>query len=37
VSDDGRFMAFQMGRAGDAPGIGHGVFVMDLAAIAAGK
>jgi len=26
-----------MGRAGDAPGIGHGVFVMDLTAIAAGK
>jgi isoaspartyl peptidase/L-asparaginase-like protein (Ntn-hydrolase superfamily) len=23
-------MAFQMGRAGDAPGIGHGVFVLDL-------
>ena len=30
VSDDGKFMAFQMGHAGDAPGIGHGVFVMDL-------
>ena len=30
VSDDGRFMAFQMGRAGDAPGIGHGVFLLDL-------
>lgn len=30
VSDDGRFMAFQMGRAGDAPGIGHGIFVLDL-------
>ncbi|HEY8996091.1 MAG TPA: hypothetical protein VIM71_15600 [Lacunisphaera sp.] len=30
VSDDGRFMAFQLGKAGDAPGIGHGVFVMDL-------
>lgn len=30
VSDDGRWMAFQMGRSGDAPGIGHGVFIMDL-------
>ena len=33
VSDDGKFMAFQMGRAGDAPGIGHGVFVLDLAKV----
>lgn len=36
VSDDGRWMAFQMGRAGDAPGIGHGVFLMDLAGAPAG-
>lgn len=32
VSEDGRFLAFQMGHAGDAPGIGHGVFVYDLSA-----
>jgi hypothetical protein len=30
VSDDGRYVAFQMGRSGDAPGIGHGVFLLDL-------
>ncbi|HWA28650.1 MAG TPA: hypothetical protein VG734_23575 [Lacunisphaera sp.] len=30
VSDDGRFIAFQMGRAGEAAGIGHGIFVLDL-------
>jgi len=35
VSDDGRFMAFQMGRAGDAPGIGHGVFLLDLSKLPA--
>lgn len=30
VSDDGRFIAFQMGKAGEAAGIGHGIFVLDL-------
>ncbi len=30
VSDDGRFIAFQMGRSGDAAGVGHGIFVLDL-------
>ena len=30
VSDDGRFIAFQMGRAGDAAGVGHGIFVYDI-------
>ncbi len=30
VSDDGRFIAFQMGKAGDAAGVGHGIFVYDL-------
>jgi hypothetical protein len=30
VSDDGRFIAFQMGKAGEAAGIGHGIFVFDL-------
>lgn len=31
VSDDGRWLAFQMGKAGEAAGIGHGIFVYDLA------
>ena len=30
VSDDGRFIAFQMGRAGDAAGVGHGIFIYDV-------
>jgi hypothetical protein len=30
VSDDGRFIAFQMGHAGDAAGVGHGIFVYDI-------
>lgn len=30
VSDDGHFIAFQMGRSGDAAGVGHGIFVFDL-------
>ena len=30
ISDDGRFIAFQMGKAGEAAGIGHGIFVFDL-------
>lgn len=34
VSDDGRFIAFQMGKAGEAAGIGHGIFVLDLEKIA---
>ncbi len=37
VSDDGRLMAFQMGKAGDAPGIGHGVFLLDLTKVPAEK
>lgn len=35
VSDDGRFIAFQMGKFGEAAGIGHGIFVFDLAAFSA--
>jgi hypothetical protein len=31
VSDDGRFIAFQMAKAGEAAGVGHGIFVLDLA------
>jgi hypothetical protein len=30
VSDDGTKIAFQMGKAGEAAGIGHGIFVLDL-------
>jgi len=30
VSDDGRYMAFQMGRSGVAAGIGYGLFLYDL-------
>ncbi len=30
VSDDGRFMAFQMAKASEAAGVGHGIFVYDL-------
>lgn len=31
VSDDGRFMAFQMAKAGEPAGVGHGIFVYDFA------
>ena len=30
VSDDGRFIAFQMAKASEAAGVGHGLFVLDL-------
>lgn len=30
VSDDGRFIAFQMARSTDLPGVGHGIFLYDL-------
>ena len=30
VSDDGRFIAFQMGRAGDSAGVGHGLYLYDI-------
>jgi hypothetical protein len=30
VSDDGRFIAFQMGKSKDAPGTGHGIFIYDI-------
>ncbi len=32
VSDDGKYLAFQMGHAGEAAGIGHGIFLYDLTA-----
>ena len=34
VSDDGRFMAFQMARSRDPAGVGYGIFLYDLAATA---
>jgi hypothetical protein len=37
VSDDGRRMAFQMGRSGDAAGVGHGIFIYDLQSAAVGE
>jgi len=30
VSDDGRWMAFQMARSREAAGVGHGIFLFDL-------
>jgi hypothetical protein len=30
VSDDGRFLAFQMARSTEPAGVGHGIFVFDL-------
>ena len=30
ISDDGRFMAFQLAKASDLAGIGYGIFIMDL-------
>ena len=31
ISDDGRYIAFQMGKAGEDAGIGHGIFLYDFA------
>ncbi|MBP8304511.1 MAG: hypothetical protein KBE04_10335 [Phycisphaerae bacterium] len=31
VSDDGRFLAFQMAQSRDQAGVGHGIFILDLA------
>lgn len=30
VSDDGRWIAFQMAKSGDAAGVGHGIFLFDI-------
>jgi Tol biopolymer transport system component len=30
ISDDGRFMAFQLAKSTDLAGIGYGIFIMDL-------
>jgi hypothetical protein len=32
ISDDGRYMAFQMGRSGVAAGTGYGIFLYDFEA-----
>lgn len=32
VSDDGRYVAFQMARLGDLAGVGRGLFILDLTA-----
>jgi len=34
VSDDGRYLCFQIGKSGDEAGVGYGFFVMDLEAAA---
>ena len=35
VSDDGKFIAFQMATSREAAGVGHGIFVLDLEAMKA--
>jgi hypothetical protein len=30
VSDDGKFIAFQMAKSREAAGVGHGLFVYDI-------
>jgi hypothetical protein len=37
VSDDGRFMAFQMAKSKDPAGVGYGIFVYDFAKAASGR
>ncbi len=36
VSDDGRYMAFQLARTADEAGVGYGIFVYDFALARAG-
>jgi hypothetical protein len=31
VSDDGKFVAFQLAKSAEAAGVGHGIFILDLA------
>jgi hypothetical protein len=31
VSDDGRFIAFQLAKSTDAAGVGHGILMYDVA------
>lgn len=37
VSDNGRFIAFQMGKSGDAAGVGRGIFIYRVDASEAGQ
>ena len=37
VSDDGRFIAFQLGMAQNAAGVGHGLFLYDIGKAEKGK
>ncbi len=37
VSDDGRYIAFQMARRGDPAGVGRGLFLLDIEAMEATK
>lgn len=37
ISDDGRFMVFQMAKVGDPAGVGRGLFIYDLAQAAKGE
>jgi Tol biopolymer transport system component len=37
ISDDGRYLAFQMAKSNDPAGVGYGIFVYDLKAARPGK
>jgi Tol biopolymer transport system component len=37
VSDDGRYIAFQMAHSADAAGVGHGIFIYDTQKAAGGE
>jgi hypothetical protein len=37
VSDDGKFIAFQMAKSREAAGVGHGIFVYDIEKAKAGR
>ena len=37
ISDDGRFMAFQLAKASEQAGVGHGIFIYDFSKAPKGK
>ena len=37
ISDDGRFMAFQLGKATERAGVGHGIFIYDFSKTSKGE
>ena len=37
ISDDGRYLAFQMARSVEQAGVGHGIFIYDLNKATSGK